>query len=107
MAHCPRVLGVRPGQLRVAVGLYLRHFPQTAERRVRLVARSGLRGFRYRGAGGGSMLAAAWLAARSLSGAANHPALPDHLRVRVRVALSADSAPVAVLRDLSRSGDRG
>src|SRR5580704_1582345 len=103
MAHSPRVLGLRTGQLRVAACLYLCNFPQTAECRVRLVARSGLRSLWDRGAGGGGMLATAWLAARSLSGPAHHPALSDYLRMRVRVALSADSPPMAVLRDLPRS----
>src|ERR1035438_3325274 len=107
MARGRRVFRLRAGQLRVAVYLYFRHFPETACRRVRLVARSGLGSLRHRGAGGGGLLAAARLAARSLSGAAHYSALPDHLRVRVRVARAADAPSVASLRDLPDSRHGG
>jgi hypothetical protein len=107
MARGHRVLNLRIGQLRIAVCLHFRHFPQASCCRVRLVARGGLRGLRHRGIGGGGLLAAARLAARPLSCPAHHPALPDYLRVCVRVTVAADAPPVATLRDLPGSRHRG
>ena len=67
-----------------------------------LVARSRLGGLRLRRHLNRHLLATARAALRSPDAAASNPAVPGRVRLRVRVARSADSAPLASVRGLCR-----
>ena len=83
--------------------LHVRHLPQAVADEFGVVARGGLGAPSASRPCGGRLLAAAGLSVRSLRPAPRHPALPDDLRLHVRVAGAAHPTPLAPLCRLRRA----